>query len=610
MNRGLFILVYLGCLGDTLAAATSCQAIEDDRWSVYAPEVGTETNPVYRVKRIVGLGTADRITSSGTLLNPEAHYLKDVLARDACLDLNISVEVTPQYYWTVQAKYLEAGVVNRLAMISGFTAGAVPLQFRDGLIYKGSTPVLLKVDVEGILNGTLVFKKQLPLPISAAGYTDLFPDQKVVPAGSIRFARHLPSRDTSAASCPTQRAGEENCAGENSLVYRITVPPAFETLGLGIGGNLSVVVRSPRLAFAAMAPVYLATGCCGETKFPAWDNPAIHPSLSTVAKAFRDSNIPFYFFPADSQNPFNRPVLGTIAEGGRQVYEQLKLYTRIFGHKWLHYVGHSKGGLNGRWILGEGARDGSVGIRSILTMNTPHLGALGGELISGVLGGKTAVFFEGPINSFVLGQVLQGKIKEDKPYKTQQDLGFTAVEKFNSNPLFTEPPPETQMKLSSGRGMPIESKTIAADANVDASNELQDVVGPQGNVVSYGVRSISASEVNALSDPQLGLETAGQAMYNLVGKSTSVVFRPLGAQNQISPEISAKPFLFNDIIVNVRSQEYFRPNANTFLPMDPSLSSIAMQPGTARVIAGANHNSVMNGVVGEYIVSFLRKVTR
>lgn len=592
------------------AIGTTCRIAEDDRRSVYAPDNASPAADRFRVTRIVGLGTADRYVQGGaldgTLVAGLAAYESGVLSPDGCVSFYVIVNVPKEYYSFVQLVYDQYGTDLPIAFASGITAGAVPLAFQDGLIYQGGIPKSLPLRIRVTFNGSLILDQTRPIPIRDTGYTERFNFRVPIRAASIKFARHLPSRG--GGPCPTA-VGEENCPGLNQLNFTYSLPPSFTKLGLNAG--FGVITRGEALSFSAMAPIYLATGCCGERQNPFWDNVA-GVQNTTLAHAFRLANLPFYL--PDQTESLNQALTGTIRSGALQLPAKLQLYSKIFGSKWLHFVGHSKGGLNGRQLLGEYlAEKSGLGIRTIVTINTPHLGSLGGDLSQWSRWGIPPQFDEGPIDNYILEQVLKKQIAADARFYTQSDLTQSALRDFNADPHFSAPPKTTRVGTVA---RPILARTIVTDANLDASQENQDTTdglgGGSGNVISYVTRTINANEVLGLSEDSVLLGTAGQLMYNLLGKSTKVTHtRSLLGAPVVAPVISGRPFLFNDIVVTVNSQSYAgqaSTGQNIFAPLNGTVSSSAIQPVVPRGVAGANHNSVPNGAIGSVLAAFYRNL--
>jgi len=194
---------------------------------------------------------------------------------------------------------------------------------------------------------------------------------------------------------------------------------------------LTVVAQASRLAFSAMAPVFLATGCCGEAS-EYWDNQELitNPWLGdrgTIRRRFLERKVPY----RDHQG--NQPITGSIKDGAEKLKSWIPSYASSFGHKWVHIVAHSKGGLNSRHLLSAGWLEGmGVGVRSLITMNTPHFGSLGGDIMEEVYYKKHSVEFnEGLWDNEVLNKVVRQRAETEGEYKTQKDLTQASLRTFN-----------------------------------------------------------------------------------------------------------------------------------------------------------------------------------
>lgn len=625
----------LGCLllsGALCQGATgSCRLGDDDRRDIYAPDTLSSypgqseytSTSFFRVKRIVGLGTADRYETGGLrdgmLVNPGPSYVNGILSPDGCLSYNIQAQVLPSYFFIAKAIFLNQGRAVPLGMISGFTAGAVPLLYNNatGLLYLGSQPLTLPIRVKLYFNGIPILNREVRVPIQESGYFNprWISGAIPIPADIIKFARHSALRG--GGPCPVAvlplQQGEENCPGLNKLSFSYSVSDAINQLGLGLGADVSIIGRGQFLSFSAMAPIYLSTGCCGEQPTAYWDN---HPAITyTVADALRIADMPFYL-PVPSDTELNAAIKGTIRDGAVSTVENLKLYSKIFGTKWVHFVGHSKGGLNGRNILGERLGElAGVGIRSLVTVNTPHLGSIAGDLVQQLQKGIPPRFNEGLMDNFYLNAILRVQIFQDRPYRTQSDLNQNSLRVFNASRLFKDPPQKTTV---AGVTKDVLAKTIVTDTNLDGSQEPVLASDEPTASGAYARRFTTWPEHAPLAPTQ----GAADALYNFVGKATSVAITEetvsvgIGGGlivKRAKPIISGRPFLFNDLVVTVESQAYTRPSgavSQTFDRMSVAASPAAIQPRMARGAAGGNHSSVANGTIGELMVQFYRAIPR
>lgn len=134
---------------------------EDDRRSVFTPEVNSypgqsefHYTDFYRVDRIVGKGTLENYTLSGPRDGMLATLQEGVvLSPNACVGFKVTIIVPKEYYFYVKSVFQYNSTVLPLSIAGGFTAGPVPLQFRDGLIYQGDSPIGLPIRVDVFFNG-------------------------------------------------------------------------------------------------------------------------------------------------------------------------------------------------------------------------------------------------------------------------------------------------------------------------------------------------------------------------------------------------------------------------------------------------------------------------
>ena len=336
----------------TCTAATKSCAIpaeDDDRSTTVKPDTQLDGYGVpegnftsfYRVGRILGLGTSDRYNPDGTINLPQAYIQNGVMSPDGCVSFTLNMSLASQYYYWVQTQYSYYGTVLPLAFSSGLTV--IPLIFQDGLIYQGGTPLTLPLKVRVSFNGQDIWQATINLPIRQAGYSEFRRVRVPVSAGQFHFARHTPARG--GGSCAlSPRPGEQNCPGLNKVVLRYSTPDSFERLFIGLDApGVLIFGRGADISFSGMAPIFLATGCCGEQTRTFWDNTNSLPY--TLSRAFRESSLPFYI-PATGPpvQPDDAAIGGTIATGGQELAKRLTLYSQIFGTKWLHILAHSKGG--------------------------------------------------------------------------------------------------------------------------------------------------------------------------------------------------------------------------------------------------------------------------
>lgn len=388
----------------------------------------------------------------------------------------------------------------------------------------------------------------------------------------------------------------------------------METLNLGTSAPGTIMkVFGSSLSFSAMAPILLIPGCCDENA-GFFDDSALIPSL---AEAFRQAKLPFFLATSTDFNAeLAPPIRGTIEEGGENLAVRIAFYSKIFGSKWIHLVGHSKGGLNARFVLGKRPTAvAGIGIRSLVTMNTPHLGSIAGDVASARLDQAGVNFRQvtTAIEQIVLRTVLDTLIKKDGQLNTIRDLTQADLKAFNA----TYPTPPADNAVNSIR-RPVVAKATISDANADGSGETSDVTDAQQNVTSYGRRSISTAEskvfLRSKYAPTFVSDRIGvlalEPLYNLIGKTSSVKLTK-DANGKITAaevQLSKAPFQFNDGLVTVGSQTY--DNHPNFLPLAPLFAPSQIQKGSARGgLTGGNHQSTGTGGVGNELVKFYKAGT-
>ncbi len=187
-----------------------------------------------------------------------------------------------------------------------------------------------------------------------------------VPIEYLKFARRVPGEALS-----------EDRYGENTVTLVPNQNVFDETDGqILCGGEVRELQVWPmRLEFDAMAPVIL-----------------IHGNNST--SAFFDA-FGFYSTLANRGMPVDKsvqfiPSSGLIEENSGQLLERVPAIAREFGAQWVHLVTHSKGGLDARRFLVRLAAlaEPEVGVLSLTTLATPHMGSVGADYSVAVSGNK------------------------------------------------------------------------------------------------------------------------------------------------------------------------------------------------------------------------------
>lgn len=586
------ILTAILASGLLAAPRPGCPAWEDDRRTV-TPGQSMAGGFIFahNVNRVVGMGTTVQHNPDGTLASDLA-VQNGALDPEACLGLRVRVRLDQNYYWMVREQYLFKQVFLPLAMAGGFTIGPVPVQFRDGLVFGGQPeqPLSIPITIKARFNGSLVLDQTILAPIQVGGYDKMLNVTARFKARLIKFARHRKEHVEDGADCAFTGGPDlqpPNCPGDNDLSYTVTVPSAFELLNIGFGtAQIYTKIESSYLSFSAMPPVVLITGCCGDN-FDFWHRPADH-----LLNAFRSVNMPV-FVPKETSGTgrpdryWNR-VPGTIEQGGFDLVARARAASQWFGSRWVNIVAHSKGGLNARSALGARLFDQPVGaepkigVRSLVTMNTPHLGSPLAEIHQSALAAFRAAGVAPPDALF--GEKWNVK-----------DLTKEKVAEFNRQ----YPSPPKQITISNFSRQ-ISYGAYISDANLDASQE-QGLL-PRLISTTEGAGFLSGV---APRESQLALFVT----YNLIA---GVRLKQIGGVFVFIPPV---PYIMNDGAVDIASQSYLgelAPPASPGGQANPSFSLLVSPPvqGTARGVNGSNHENVPTKDRGDLLVNFCRNLRK
>lgn len=587
-NTLRLLLMVAISTADLLGAG--CAAWESDRRSVI-PGQSNAGGLQFNVTRVVGMGTTYSNETDGRLKNPALAIQNGVLDKKACVGLNIRVKIQPKFLQVVWLQWEYYRVVLPLTTAGGFVLGPVPLILgNDGLIYGGSHPLFLPITVKVNFNGKPLLTTSVRAPIQASGFDKVITASvPIEDAEAIKFAVHR-SQHIGAGlgiSCPFSSVGGKlepaNCPGSNQLTYTFSVDDSFEQLQIGLGSpEVTTSVTSAYLSFSAMPPILLVPGCCGDN-MDFWYRPVFSASSHLVA-ALSDSNMPVFVPAAVRAGPnpqqYWNAVRGTIQDGGREVATRVQETSRWFGAKWVHIVGHSKGGLNARHLLGTPELlGGTTGVRSLITMNTPHHG-------SGLANFARAV----RDSASSIGQ----RDRLDKLMAERQlnvnDLNVQALSLFNK--FYPSPP---RLSRAGNYSRPVSYAAYVSDANADASDE------PSGLI-----RSISLSEAEGFL-PDKPLSDGREfllATYNYLGRTGALNFSYLLSTFSPHPVPS---FFLNDGAVESFSQAYMAkpPASSPFAPI--SSPPVA---GIPRGVSGANHEGMPTRSRGELLVDYYKNLSR
>jgi len=89
-------------------------------------------------------------------------------------------------------------------------------------------------------------------------------------------------------------------------------------------------------------------------------------------------------------------------------------------------------------------------------------------------------------------------------------------------------------------------------------------------------------------------KSAGEAMYNLTGKATSLSAVDNGGK--VKPVYSGRAYMLNDFVVTHRSQAY---------GAHPRFKPLRIDLSPAEASLGANHSTVANQFIADKIIEFI-----
>lgn len=260
--------------------------------------------------------------------------------------------------------------------------------------------------------------------------------------------------------------------------------------------------------------------------------------------------------------------------------EKIPLVASSFGVKHLHVITHSKGGLHMRaFVTGLPSEGGSLGILSLTTLSTPHLGSAGADYQLDAQN-ASAIFSDQPTLTLLTQKFV-------KPNPGTADLRVSEVRKFNAWNL----PALKDYFIVDGELNIFHRWTMAADGNLDGSTD-------QSKLPNY-VPTIQQNETIGLP-PKLP-SLAGPIRVKLL----ETVYRTLGVvvETTVEPKTIAgitkmgvkehrrTQFELNDFAVTVESAN-FMPNV--------------LRPGSFPIFTPANHATISNSNVGSMILEAIK----
>lgn len=491
--------------------------------------------------------------------------------------------------------YTQNGVVSTLARVEVSSIMVIdPAFYYNTHLLGGNDPVNIVASVTFTLNGTaiappIIYNVTVTSPTPIEQSVDLCVS---VDASLLRFAGRLVDPSTKAGiSCADQQQGETTCPGINEV-------EAFTQVNYGTSG-LNFVNQATRIMFKAMAPVVLIGGCCVE-----------HASFWGSSTNSGD----FLYGLAQRHVPYSTRseidssdgvVFGSIEQGAGQLNVQIPKVAREFGSPWVNLVAHSKGGLNARYLLGtRWLESQGIGALSLTTLDTPHLGALGAEIIDQRALGNQLQVNNSPAVTATLNAVAQTQAEADRCCGTIPDLTPAQVQ-GHLNDIYVLPPVDNTVNSVK---RPLRVRALASDANVDGST----LHGGPDTPTNMDWRTISFFEGRNLTGTKGQTINAPEVMYNMEGTVTGLTpsgqtrTGPDGKRITIINPCYGQTFQWNDCVVTVNSQSY----AASYFSSTPFTSLTSPQPIAQGAPHGNNHNSLSNSDIAALVAGFLQSITQ
>jgi len=379
-----------------------------------------------------------------------------------------------------------------------------------------------------------------------------------VPVEFVRFAQK-----SSSGGAPTP--------GNNVITIEIDQ-------GSGSAVNWCTAIDWVELSFTAMYPVVLVHGngsCpeffsgdlrCNGNKEQAPDQYFSHP--------FTQQGVPI-------DTSIHMPA-ALIEENAAVLESQIPAIANSFGVKHLHIIAHSKGGLHMReFVTRIPTEGGSLGLLSLTTLSTPHLGSVGADYQMDAAGGgrSVALFSDQP----KLTQLVRTFLP---PNPGTPDLRVSAVRAFNDRNL----PLLKDYFIVNGELNVFHRWTVGADGNLDDSVD-------QTKLPEF-VPTIQANETVGLPPPNIvpGRVTLLEIVYRTLGVvvETSLERRTiLGVTGWGVVEHRRRQFELNDFAVTVESA-HGMPNIT--------------RPLSFPIFDRANHSTLSNSISGARVLEAIKPI--
>ena len=320
------------------------------------------------------------------------------------------------------------------------------------------------------------------------------------------------------------------------------------------------------LEFKAMAPVVMipGNGVCKEF-FNGDYRCNGQPEGAGFVQPFQSQSIPY-------DNSIDLSTPKRIQENAAILLEQVPRVAREFGAKWVHLVGHSKGGLDARDFLTKIPKDPAtgesvLGVLSLTTLSAPHHGSVGADIIyksreANIIG----LPFSNQLRDVLIARFLQ-TTNRGREHLTTWHL----EEKFNPENL----PKLPRSFTVGGETHPINYFSFSADANIDNSYDDNDLRKP----------TIQQSEVTGTGrGPRIMTE-----VYRFLWKTKTVEVKKSAkiVKRVVTTQAEGVDFDENDFLVTTKSATL--------------TERFAAQPRQ-----DANHATIASDAVGALVIPLIK----